>query len=805
MFTSLPVVRLSKATIVWFLAAFILIPFLASLSPSVSYAANPNFQLQGTQIIDPDGKVFVPRGVNVAGASYWLQVTPLGLGPTAKNDWKFNTVRLNMCHTASFCDYGNSSDWALLDSYINEFANLKMVVLLELHDFTCTYPNDTQLNGAVNWFKTAATRYKDSTYVTNYQYVWFNGFNEIGNESPIAARWLEVNQRLVTAIRDEAQSQNMLVFDGTKCGQDSWTAQGNVPDSDSAILTHGNSLKNFGGKTYSNIMYSLHTYSLWGTAALTEPQRDQKLANFIDRVHQAGHALMIGETGYDYSKVNQDSPIEFRYATESVFRVAPAKGIGILAWHGQPNDANNQSNFSLVNTGLNWFSEINSPTNPTNLTAFGTLMWNYSHSFVEPPANQSGTIGLLPSSYRLAQTIDSNSPNFKNKLTANAPTPSVGNSGTVQLQAWGQGGIPGNAIAILGVLTNLGCNGGGNFRFWSGSSVPQTANLNVPGANSALNLSTGFLAPLDGTGKAYLGLGSGAPTTCGFVVDVSGYVVPDGTQSLNLLPTSHRIAQTISPSDPNHRPKLAAQGTTPQTGNVSTIQISAWGQGGIPANATGIMGVLTNVGCDNGANFRFWTGATAPNAANLNVPGAFPQLNLSTNFVAPLDNEGKVYLGIGSGAAAICGFVVDIVGYLAPGGTNKVNLLTTSTRVAQTNNPSGANYKSNLTAQGLVPATGNSSTLELGAGGSNGIPSGAKGIIGVLTNVGCNGGGNFRFWTGATAPNAANLNVPGANSALNLSTGFLAPLDALGKVNLGLGSGGATTCGYVLDVGAYLS
>jgi hypothetical protein len=377
---------------VFFLFSGLFLPFY-STTPARADGPAPtgNFQIQGSQIYDPNGQLFVPRGVNLAGTSYWLDVNPLGLGPVAHNNWNFNTVRLNMCYAASFCDHGTSTDWALLDSYINEFANLGMVVMLELHDFTCEYPGDDQLNAAVNWYTTAATRYRDSTYVKNYQYVWFNGFNEIGNEDPISSRWLEVNQRVVKAVREDAQSQNVLVFDGTKCGQDSWTSATPVPDSDSAILSYGSNLKNFDNQSYSNIMFSLHAYDLWGDANLSEAERDQHLSDFIDRVQQAGHALMIGEVGFDYTGPNENSPVEYRYAAESVFRVAPTKGVGILVWHGQPNDADNQSNFSLVNTGLNWFSEIDNPTNPTNLTELGSLMWNYSHACAPQTQGQRTT------------------------------------------------------------------------------------------------------------------------------------------------------------------------------------------------------------------------------------------------------------------------------------------------------------------------------------------------------------------------------------------------------------------------------
>jgi hypothetical protein len=120
----------------------------------------------------------------------------------------------------------------------------------------------------------------------------------------------------------------------------------------------------------------------------------------------------------------------------------------------------------------------------------------------------------------------------------------------------------------------------------------------------------------------------------------------------------------VATTQDNTSPKLTATGAAPTTGNTSTIQFTLEGANGIPADAKGVVGVLTNVGCNAGGNFRFWAGATVPDASNLNVPGANPALNIGTGFVAPLDATGKVYLGLGSGAATNCGYVVDLVGFI---------------------------------------------------------------------------------------------------------------------------------------------
>jgi hypothetical protein len=130
--------------------------------------------------------------------------------------------------------------------------------------------------------------------------------------------------------------------------------------------------------------------------------------------------------------------------------------------------------------------------------------------------------------------------------------------------------------------------------------------------------------------------------------------------NINFLPNAVRIAATIAPFNAS---KLIATGANPAIGDSSSIQLTIGGTNGIPANAKGVVGVLTNVGATSGGNLRFWTGATVPTVANLNVPGAMPSLNLTASFSTPLSG-GKVYLGWGTGAiGAQCGYVVDISGY----------------------------------------------------------------------------------------------------------------------------------------------
>jgi hypothetical protein len=137
--------------------------------------------------------------------------------------------------------------------------------------------------------------------------------------------------------------------------------------------------------------------------------------------------------------------------------------------------------------------------------------------------------------------------------------------------------------------------------------------------------------------------------------------------NVNLLAHPVRVAATFPQNPPGVaviNPKLTAVGAVPTIGNSSTVQITMTGATGIPADAKGVIGIITNVGATAGGNLRFWTSGSAPNASNLNIPGAMPSLNLTASFAIPLDASGKTYLGFGTGTiGAQCGYIVDVSGY----------------------------------------------------------------------------------------------------------------------------------------------
>lgn len=325
------------------------------------------FRVEGSKIIDPNGDEFVPLGVNMLGpdAFFHEDGVTAGHAKVLREAWKVNTVRLNMCLPEG-CAYNpeqhnerNDDLEALIDEYTGE----GIVVMLALHQIKPGgMPTREQVERMAEFWHDLALRYGD------HPLVWFNLLNEPGSDRPVNPGWFGVHQRLLAAVRD-AGAHNLVVVDGTIFGQESGETEApRVADDLSAILTYGRELKG----DDDAVAFSFHVYNGWGHPDFSDAERDAKMADYIDRVHDQGLALLIGETGGAEEPCCEPSAL----GLQTVFRVAPAKGVGILMWHGQAIDEH-----KLVDAGGRESdpSQLDDLDDPGNLTWQGRLFWDLTH------------------------------------------------------------------------------------------------------------------------------------------------------------------------------------------------------------------------------------------------------------------------------------------------------------------------------------------------------------------------------------------------------------------------------------------
>ncbi|MCU1373774.1 MAG: hypothetical protein JWO68_1060 [Actinomycetia bacterium] len=320
-----------------------------------------HYEVDGTQITGPDGKPFVPVGVNLLGPNGFFNrdAVTAGLATTVRDRWGLNTVRLNSCLPIG-CPYGqrnhHNDD---LDALVREYTRKGLVVVIALHqDEPGTWPSAPTLDAIDAWWRATAARYKGNGRV------WFNLLNEPGSDTPVPERWLQLHERLLRTVRSTGAS-NVVVVDGSQWGQESGDGgDGPVGERTSAILRWGKQLR----AVDSNVLFSFHVYDQWGQPELSDEQRDQRLADFVDRVHAAGLAVMIGETG------GADQPCcdPASLGTAAAYRVAARLGIGLIAWHGQAVDG---QHLTVAKGRFSSMADLGPGVEPDNLTWQGKLLW----------------------------------------------------------------------------------------------------------------------------------------------------------------------------------------------------------------------------------------------------------------------------------------------------------------------------------------------------------------------------------------------------------------------------------------------
>jgi hypothetical protein len=159
----------------------------------------------------------------------------------------------------------------------------------------------------------------------------------------------------------------MVVVDGTQWGQEvGGIDTGKVVKANSAVLDFGRTL----AEQFGNLVFSFHVYDQWGVPR-SDTARDARMADYIDRVHDAGLALVIGEVGGAWKECCEKEAL----AAQTAYRVAPPRGVGILAWHGQAVDQHKLIDREPPTSP----DQIDSPTDPTNLTWMGQLLWDLAH------------------------------------------------------------------------------------------------------------------------------------------------------------------------------------------------------------------------------------------------------------------------------------------------------------------------------------------------------------------------------------------------------------------------------------------
>ena len=314
------------------------------------------FTVEKTRIIGPDGSEFLIKGININGPGWCFPRDTLQDVRLIADVWQFNSVRLCAANKWDWFAADYNKD---LDAIIKAFTDRGIVVILENHDYTGTYPSSTKEGGydyegnyllplshLKSWWIDKAERFK------NNPYVWFNIINEPGASADrqSAELWFALHDEIIGAIRDTG-AENIIVADEHSWGQGGGYF-GGENSYDSAVIRMGPELN----RKYGNLVYSLHVYDAWADGG-------DRFERYFQDAKKRGLCVIIGEFGVMRGNAKQQS------AVIAMYNSAMLHNIGRMYW------AWDDTALPMTTEGCGWQIDRTDKTMPTNLTWAGELVW----------------------------------------------------------------------------------------------------------------------------------------------------------------------------------------------------------------------------------------------------------------------------------------------------------------------------------------------------------------------------------------------------------------------------------------------
>jgi hypothetical protein len=270
------------------------------------------FHTVGAQIIGPDGKAFVPEGINDSDAQGAVYST-VQIAEMAQQG--ANTLRVFV--SADSLVVGSHAQQELQQQMAAADAN-KMAIILTYSPNPTGGANTTgqvlsgaELTKAEHTLSTLAKTYKDSSNV------WLDTMNESGSwEKPVDPAWLTEQKALIGAIRSIG-NKSIIVMDDSKLGQGA--TAGEDPKKGSGLTAYAKELEAAAG---GNLVGDVHVYQTGPTATDTP-----HIKAALEAIQNAGMPALIGETGLWPSEAANNGMMASFAAANSLKTKA-----GVLVW-----------------------------------------------------------------------------------------------------------------------------------------------------------------------------------------------------------------------------------------------------------------------------------------------------------------------------------------------------------------------------------------------------------------------------------------------------------------------------------------
>lgn len=268
----------------------------------------PHFYVDGKQLLDSTGRAFLIRGNNFP--VFWFP-----------NDYKtsLSAAASVGCNTARLVWQVDVQPWtpalSVLDEAIAECIRLKMVPVVELHDFTGGNSSN-DIVAAVNYF----LRSDVSAILKKYSaFLIINIANEWGGPSVTALDWRNAYLPAILNLRNGGYKVPIMI-DAPGYGQN-----------ETAILQYGQNLLE--ADPEKNIVFSAHAYSNWNN--------NSTYANRVQAILSKGLCFVFGEFGWNVPDAQQPTDFLCKVDAPLLMQVCRTNQVGYIGWSWKGNNAAN--------------------------------------------------------------------------------------------------------------------------------------------------------------------------------------------------------------------------------------------------------------------------------------------------------------------------------------------------------------------------------------------------------------------------------------------------------------------------------
>jgi mannan endo-1,4-beta-mannosidase len=272
------------------------------------------FTLDG-KLYDANGNEFIARGINNLHVYFDDNNDDLNQAYDALDNiasFGFNSVRINW--RTEFM--GHNTNDAMLEKIIQRTIDLKMVPIVELHDFTGSADTQTFLDKGVKWWTDRANlwdKYENQLLINIANEFGDFEMTKGGNRQIFPNVYKEAISRLRNAGID-----NTLVIDSFEWSKDY-----------TLITDYGQEIYNYDPQ--KNLMFDVHFYSGQG-------ESEAKITDAMESISGQKLPFMVGEFSDQHPAYGKGEGVIDDVKEQHIMSEAEKYGIGYLgwAWHNDP-------------------------------------------------------------------------------------------------------------------------------------------------------------------------------------------------------------------------------------------------------------------------------------------------------------------------------------------------------------------------------------------------------------------------------------------------------------------------------------